>query len=112
MKRIIIAILLSFFMPGFGQIYNKENKRGLILILASFLVFLFPMILILMQAVPKLPDPRLGPPSQDVVQSVIMEIIKGNAHFLNIASFVFLGIWAYSITQAYFKAKELKKITN
>ncbi len=33
----IIAILLSLFLPGLGQIYNKQTTKGLVLLGLTFL---------------------------------------------------------------------------
>lgn len=39
MAVIVIPVLLSFFLgPGMGQIYNKEYKKGILLIVASLIL--------------------------------------------------------------------------
>ena len=41
MASIIIPVLLCFFLgPGVGQLYNKEYKKGVLMILLSFVVLL------------------------------------------------------------------------
>ncbi len=106
MKRIIIAILLSFIGPGLGQIYNKERKKGILLLLASSILFFLPLLWILTQIQSALPNMKTGTVPPEMVQSVAMEIITRDKHLFNLISFTFLGVWAYAITQAYFKAKE------
>ncbi len=56
---------------------------------------------------PQLPDPKQTPITQAIVQEAAMNVIGQDKHTLNLISFAFLGLWAYAITQAYFKAKEL-----
>lgn len=41
-----VAAALSAFVPGLGQIYNRELERGIAFIVASFLAFLSVMIMI------------------------------------------------------------------
>ena len=33
----VLAVLLSSFMPGFGQFYNADNKKGVVMLTAYFL---------------------------------------------------------------------------
>ena len=35
-KEPILSLILSFFIPGLGQIYNGQTERGIILIIAAF----------------------------------------------------------------------------
>lgn len=107
MKRIVTAILLSLLGPGLGQIYNKEYKKGILLLLVSTAFFLLPLFWLVSKVTPQLPDPKQQTITQEMVQAAAMKVIGDDRHVLNLISFAFLGIWAYAITQAYFKAKEL-----
>ncbi|OGR79406.1 MAG: hypothetical protein A3I11_03290 [Elusimicrobia bacterium RIFCSPLOWO2_02_FULL_39_32] len=109
MKRIVISILLSFLGPGLGQIYNKEYKKGTILLVIASSLFLLPMIWLVIALGPMLPDPRTEVIHPDKIQALAKEVIGKDRHLLNLISFTFLGIWAYAITQAYFKSKELNE---
>jgi hypothetical protein len=109
MKRIVIAVLLSFIGPGLGQLYNREFKKGIILIIVTAFILLAPMVWIVIKTVPMLPDPQKQVVTQQMVEFQVIETIKNSKHFLNVITFVFLGVWAYSITQAYFKVKERLK---
>lgn len=107
LKRILIAIFLSFIGPGLGQIYNKEHKKGILLLVASTALFIIPLIWIMSQLKVALPNLKTGAVSPEIVQSAAMEILSRDKHLFNLISFTFLGVWAYAITQAYFKAKDL-----
>ena len=102
MKKAIIASVLSFLGPGLGQIYNREHKKGWVLVGAAAVLFLLPSIWI-MRSVGPVPDgtDRLE------IQTAVQQAALQHKHMLNVVTFVFLGLWAYSITQAYFKAREL-----
>lgn len=109
MIRIIIAILLSFIGPGLGQFYNRDYKKGTLLLILSSALFLLPLIWLMLKVSPQLPNPKDQALSQEAIQNIVLQTVKGDMHTLNLISFAFLGIWAYAITQAYFKAKEINE---
>lgn len=112
MKKIIISVLLSLLGPGLGQIYNGEKKKGVWLLIVAIALFLLPSFWLVVKIVPLLPDSDQEIITPQMVQTAAEGIIKENSHLLNILTFVFLGVWAYAITQAYFKAKELSEKEN
>lgn len=112
MKRIFIVIFLSLIGPGLGQIYNREQKKGIFLLLITTVLFLIPSFWIAKKVIPNLPDPSKVMITQEMLQSAILDSLKGNAKYLNLISLLFFGIWAYAITQSYFKAKELNELEN
>lgn len=107
MTRIIIAILLSFFGPGLGQIYNREYKKGIVILIIATLMVLLPALWMVISLMPSLPDPGDEAALQEMIQTSAVRLMKENRHILNFISFSFLGLWAYAITQSYFKAKEM-----
>ena len=102
MKRAIIASVLSFLGPGLGQIYNREHKKGWIFIGSSVVLFFLPSLWIMRS---------VGPVAMNAdpleIQAAVGSAALQHKHTLNIITFVFLGLWAYSITQAYFKGREI-----
>ena len=49
-KNVHAAVVLSFFFPGFGQVYNGQYKKGLLVLVATifgFFFFLVPGLVIL-----------------------------------------------------------------
>jgi len=49
-KNVHAAVVLSFFFPGFGQVYNGQYKKGLLVLVATIFglfFFLFPGLVIL-----------------------------------------------------------------
>lgn len=109
MKRILIAVGLSFLGPGLGQIYNKDYKKGVLLLALSTALFLLPLLWMMAKVAPLLPSPTSGPIQQSQIQEVVMAVIQRDKHTLNLISFAFLGLWAYAITQAYFRAREISE---
>ncbi len=108
MKRIITAVILSLLGPGLGQIYNKDYKKGAALLAVSTLLIFLPAIWLAREVARLMPQPpdAIQP---EMLREITKTIATQNAHVLNIISFTFLGIWAYAITQAYFKAKEISE---
>ena len=105
MRKIVIAVLLSLFGPGLGQLYNKEFKKGIWLLVISTVLFVLPLAYLTVKIGPMVPDnPAAINPEK--IQAVMMDTISKNRDLFNVVSFLFLGVWAYSISQAYFKAKE------
>ena len=46
MKSSGIAVILSFFIPGLGQIYNGEIGKGVLFIIIAFILALTTAVLI------------------------------------------------------------------
>ena len=75
------------------------------IIALTTLLFMVPSLWLMRRAAPMLKD--MDPLE---LQSVMGRIVLENKHSLNLVTFSFLGIWAYAITQAYFKARESSAI--
>src|SRR5262245_40320901 len=112
MKRIVIVLLLSLLGPGLGQMYNKEFRKGFMLLFISSALFILRLYWLVGKIAPLLPDPKKTTITPEMVQSAAMAVIGQDKHILNLISFTFLGIWAYAITQAIFKAKEISEAEN
>ena len=109
MARTVTAVILSFLCPGLGQYYNRDYRKGSVILVLTTLLVLLPSIWIVRKVAPLVPDPKKGTISQETIQSAAVQVILENRHLLNVISLVFLGIWAYAITQAYFKAREISE---
>lgn len=107
MKKIVVAVLLSFVGPGLGQIYNRDYKKGTIILAATLLIFLIYLALLYVKVVPLLPDPRTQIITPELVKNAVLSIKEKDRHLLSLAFFAFLGLWAYAISESYFKAKEI-----
>ena len=104
MSRTVTAVVLSLLMPGLGQLYNREKGLGWAVIGVTTVLILVPSVWLVRQAAPFL---QSADPLE--IQTLMAKVVLENKHMLNLISFSFLGLWAYSITQAYFKAKEISE---
>ena len=109
MKRPFIAALLSLLGPGLGQLYNKEYKQGAFLLAITTILFIVPSVWLVQRVLPLLPDPAQQLISPEDIQTAVAKAAGANRHYLSLVSFMFMALWAYSITQAYFKGKEIEE---
>lgn len=45
-KNPLVALILSFIFPGLGQLYNNQNHKGIVLIIANIVSLILCLILI------------------------------------------------------------------
>lgn len=45
-KNPIVALILSFLFPGLGQLYNNQNRKGVILIIANVISLILCLLLV------------------------------------------------------------------
>ena len=109
MSRIVIAVLLSLLGPGLGQYYNRDFRKGTIILVLTTLLIVIPSVWIIRQAPNLLPNLYQEDLTPEMIQSAVTQAAKSQRFILNWISFAFLGLWAYAITQAYFKAKEINE---
>ncbi|MBW1986803.1 MAG: hypothetical protein JRI50_06185 [Deltaproteobacteria bacterium] len=100
MKRSLIALLLSALVfPGLGQIYNRDLKKGLCLILLASLgvtvIFLGGLILLNYEYAAIYPAPLTKPMFQEMVIKILQHPL------ILIALSLFLGVWVYAILDAF-----------
>jgi len=105
MKKIVIAVLLSIFGPGMGQIYNREYWRGGILIALSLGLFLSGLIFVSSQVSSYLP---MNAENLDIeeVKNIIGTIQSEHPWKFRMANLTSIVIWVYSVVDAYLGAKK------
>ena len=110
MGRPIMAAVLSLLCPGLGQIYNREHRKGWAIIIVSTAIGLVAAAKLVPQIMARVPlvegIPMLDPLELPKISAAVM---NENRHMLFAVTYSLIGIWAYSITQAYFKGKEISR---
>jgi len=100
MKRSLIALLLSaLIFPGLGQLYKRDLKKGLCLILLATLgvsvIFLGGLILLNYEYAAIYPTPL----TKAVFEELVTRILK---HPLILGAIsLFLGVWVYGVLDAF-----------
>ena len=111
---IIYAVLLSILGPGMGQLYNREFKKGIFLIVLSTFLFIAFSGWLARAAMPyympmggEMPDmAALAAIGKDIEARVT----KDYPHTLDIYELMITGLWIYGIVDAYLGALRRRKI--
>lgn len=113
MADIVIPVALSLILgPGLGQLYNKEVKKGVVLIVLSFAILIWAIVWFRGVLQPLLPtDLLLMEPEamKTVVSRLVEEVLQNNSRaFYGFQ--ILLGIlWIYSVIDAYYGAVRRSK---
>lgn len=110
--RMVIAILLSLLGPGLGQIYNREYRKGILLLVFTSLLFLLPFFWLIKKIAPFLPDTTNVTVQPEMFQSIAEQVIKKDPYsfkLIVVPFLLFFGLWAYAIVQSFFKAQEISE---
>lgn len=100
MKRAIIALLLSaLIFPGLGQLYNRDLKKGLFLVLLATLgvtvFFLGGLILLNYEYAARYPAPL----DRELLKELLWQV---GQHPVIVCAFgLLLGVWIYAVLDAF-----------
>ena len=110
MASIIIPVLLCFFLgPGVGQLYNKDYKKGTLMIVASFIILIVAGVWYFKVLKPFLPgdlttmDPLAA---QDLVRNAAAQVSAQNGSILSAFEAILTVIWLYGVVDAFLVAKK------
>ena len=113
MATVIIPVLLSLFLgPGVGQLYNRDYKKGVILILVSASLLIWAVAWYYRAVQPFLPKDLTA-----VDPSALEELLRNAAEQINAKSGAVLSffkaamtvIWIYGIVDAYLVADKKRR---
>jgi hypothetical protein len=106
MRDMLMAGMLSALVwPGAGQFYNREFRKGLALVLLTFLLGLSLMIGLGKDIAQHLPaDPSPFDPEQ--IRRLRDVIIHANPRFYRNYSLILTATWFYSVVDAYLGARD------
>ena len=112
MASVIIPVLLCFFLgPGVGQLYNKEYKKGAILIVLSFVILIAAGVWYFKALQPYLPgdltavDPQA---LQDILKNAAAQVSSKQGYILSASEALLMVLWLYGIVDAYLVAQRKK----
>jgi TM2 domain-containing membrane protein YozV len=105
MATVIIPVLLCFFLgPGVGQLYNKEFKKGAILILLSFVALIVTGVWYFKALQPYLPSDlsAVDPAAmQDLLRNAAAQVTAKEGYVLSACEAILMVLWLYGIVDAY-----------
>jgi hypothetical protein len=111
MHRGLVAALLSALVwPGAGQLYNREFKKGALLIGLTLLVAAVVIVATAAEVTRQLPA-DIGDLDADVVRTLPAQVLAARTGTLLVSSLVLLAAWGYGILDAYFGGRGRRKLT-
>jgi len=111
MHRGMIAALLSAFVwPGAGQLYNREFKKGAILIGLTLAVAVAVMIATAAEVTRQLPA-DIADLDADLVRTLPAQVLAARTGTLLASSLLLLVAWGYGIVDAYMGGRGRRKMT-
>jgi|SRR5579864_165636 len=115
MASVVIPVLLSFFLgPGVGQLYNKEFKKGAILIGVSMVVLAISGVWYYKALQPYIPndlttvDPQA---MEQLMRNATGQVALKGSHALLASEGVLMALWLYGVVDAYLVASRRRNIT-
>jgi hypothetical protein len=111
MHRGLVAALLSAFVwPGAGQLYNREFKKGALLIALTLVAAAVVMVATAAEVTRQLPG-DIGDLDADLVRTLPAQVLAARSGTLMVASLLLLAAWGYGIVDAYLGGRGRRKMT-
>ena len=111
MHRGMVAALMSAFVwPGAGQLYNREFKKGALLIGVTLAVAVAVIIATAAEVTRQLPA-DLGDLDADLVRTLPAQVLAARPGTLMASSMLLLVAWGYGVIDAYFGGRGRRKWT-
>jgi hypothetical protein len=105
-RDLFLPIFLSaFIVPGAGQLYNRDFRRGAVLIGLTLLYILTFAIGIGSEALRQLP-PDMAAWDPETVRRVSENLRNSSSSFLNTFNWLMTITWVYAVLDAYWGARE------
>ena len=105
MMPTVVAVLLSaFVLPGAGQIYNGEKKRGMVFIGAA-LALAFALFVVLTLALAQTMPPGNGLISVLEAKAMVTRLWVEHGQMLTVFEWLFTGLWAVCVLDAFLGAR-------
>ena len=109
-RGMVAALLSAFVWPGAGQLYNREFKKGALLIGLTILVAVVVIIATTAEVTRQLPA-DIGDLDADLVRTLPAQVLAARTGPLLASSLVLLVTWGYGIVDAYLGGRGRRKLT-
>ena len=111
MHRGFVAALMSALVwPGAGQLYNREIKKGILLIGLTLAVAVAVIIATASEVTRQLPA-DIGDLDADLVRTLPAQVLAARTGTLLVSSLLLLATWVYGIVDAYLGGRGRRKLT-
>jgi len=114
MAAVIIPVLLCLFLgPGVGQLYNKEYRKGVILITFSALILIWAVVWYFRAIQPFLPTDLTAIDPQamtELLKNAMQQVSAKGAGILFFFKAVLILAWLYAVVDAYLVADKKRRV--
>ena len=112
MHRGAVAALLSAFVwPGAGQLYNREVKKGALLIGLTILIAAAVIVAAASEVSRQLPADMEDLDADIVLRTLPAQVLAARAGVMLGSSLALLLVWTYGIVDAYLGGRGRRKLT-
>jgi hypothetical protein len=114
MASVIIPVMLCFFLgPGAGQLYNKDYKKGAILIVTSLVILILSGVWYYQKLQPYIPNDltTVDPTAmQQLLQNASGQLAAKDGKILAAFEALLTVIWLYGVVDAYRVAQNKRRV--
>src|SRR5262245_43680706 len=103
------GLLSALILPGAGQLYNEERKKGFLL-LGVFLLAVVSFTVGFMAKLSAIKPPNFDPTDQAMTQALIQRFLSENGSFFGAFSWVVGALWLFGVVDAVLGARERGQI--
>ena len=108
-RGLLAALLSGVVWPGAGQLYNREFKKGALLIGLTILVAVVIIVATAAELTRQLPA-DMGDLDPDLVRTLPAQVLAARSGTLMVSSLVLAAAWVYGIVDAYLGGRGRRKL--
>jgi hypothetical protein len=109
-RGLLAALMSGLVWPGAGQLYNREFKKGALLIGLTLLVAIVVIVATAAEVTRQLPT-DIGDLDADIVRTLPAQVLSARSGTLMASSLLLLAAWVYGIVDAYVGGRGRRKLT-
>jgi hypothetical protein len=109
-RGVLAALLSAFVWPGAGQLYNREFKKGALLVGLTVAVAVVVIVATTAELTRQLPA-TIDELDADIVRTLPAQVLSARSGTLMASSLLLLAAWTYGIVDAYLGGRGRRKLT-
>ncbi len=109
MKRALVSPLLSLFMPGLGQIMNRQAGKGAALVMGVSVIFMVTLGLFVHKFSKAAMAITEAPHGGDTFAQLHKALLAQGLVWLLVMAAIYLAVLAYAVTDAWRKGREIDR---
>ncbi len=109
MRRALYTPLLSLFMPGLGQLFNRQVGKGALMVMVTTVLFLVTLGLFFYHFNQALAYLTQNPPAGDQIAALRQRLLSQGTGWLLAAGLVYLGLVGFAVLDAWRTGRRLDR---